>query len=318
MRIGLDSFTLRDFHLSPCAQLDWMKPRGLESIQFGGLGDDLGKLKEVKAHGDRLGIQTTIGVSSPNRHVSGKGAAELAREIELAAAAGWHELHSTLGSDANRYRHPSVPWKRQLEDSTALLEELRPVLRANRCRINLENHFDTTTFELVRLVERVGADICGICLDTANVALFGEHIEDATRRVAPYTHLTHIKDFVLYFTDKGIGRQTLPPGRGLVDWEAVLGILHAANPDLPLNIEDHKWLFGAEIFEDWWHDEQPDLSRRELAMTVKMAWQGQCEIASGKRPKPEDYEKIPHIEELEERVMAGKNHLLEILGKIGA
>ena len=53
-----------------------------------------------------------------------------------------------------------------------------------------------------------------------------------------------------------------------VDVLLPLPILGEYSPDLPLSVEDHKCLFGAEIFESWWHDEQPDLTREELSMTI--------------------------------------------------
>jgi sugar phosphate isomerase/epimerase len=241
--------------------------------------------------------------------------AKITKEICASAECGWHEVHSTLGSDANRYRHSSVSWTKQIDDSIHILNELKPVLRDNRCRINLETHFDATTFELVEIVEKVGSDVCGICLDTANVVLFGEHPVEAARRAAPYTHLTHIKDAILFFTEKGLMRQTLAPGRGAIDWEQVLPILHEYEPDLPLSIEDHKWLFGAEIFEEWWHREQRHLSRCELAMTVGIAWKEQCKITGGIRRDPYEYEKIPYLDELEERLHSGRDHLNSIINK---
>lgn len=321
MRIGLDSFTLRDLKLDALDQVEWASEHGLSSIQFGGLGSDPAKLAAVKAKGDELGVETTCGIGPMNRHLTETPCDEvlagLREQIERAAAAGWRELHGSLGADGNRYRHPSVPWTQQLEDAALTFEALGPTLRDCGCRVSIENHFDTTTFELVRLAERVGPDICGVCFDTANAVLFGEDIVEASRRVAPYAHLTHIKDFIVFFDEKGIRRQGFPPGSGFIEWTRVLPILHAGNPDLPLNIEDHKWLFSAEIFEDWWHDEQPDLPRRELARTVELAWRGQQEIWSGARQDPEEYEKIPHETEMEERVMAGKLFLENTLAELG-
>ena len=57
--------------------------------------------------------------------------------------------------------------------------------------------------ELVRLVEDVGPDIAGICVDTANVLCHSEDPLLAARRAAPYTHLTHTKDAILYLSDPG-------------------------------------------------------------------------------------------------------------------
>jgi sugar phosphate isomerase/epimerase len=321
MKVGIDTFSIRELKLDPFGQLDWIKAHGFAGAQFGSLGTDVKKLQEIKSHADSQGLYSYTSVSSPNPHLgnqSFKGIRKtIAEQIEAAAEVGWHELHSSLGSDTNRYRHPSVSWQKQLADSVHVLQQLAPELRASNSRINLEPHFDTTSFELVMIAETVGPDICGVCLDTANVILFGEHPVEAAKRVAPYTHQTHLKDAFPYFGDKGLMRQTCEPGKGAIDWEQVLSILGEYSPDLPLSIEDHKWLFGAEIFESWWHGEQPDLTRKELSMTMQLAWQEQQKITSGERMDPDEYEEIPYLEELETRLHNGRDYLNLTLEKLG-
>lgn len=321
MRVGIDTFSLRDLELDAFGQLQWISDHELDGAQFGGLGTDVGRLQEIRARADELGLYSHVSIGSPNWRMGGSAygdcVAVLTSQIAAAAEAGWHELHTSLGSEKNRYGHQTQSWASQVEGSVRVLQELAPVLRSTGSRVNLEPHFDTTTFELVRIAETVGPDICGICLDTANVMLFGEHPLEAMRRVAPYTHLTHLKDAFLYFGVRGIMRQTVPPGRGVIDWEQGLPVLAEYEPGLSLSIEDHKWPFGAEIFEAWWHAEQADLSRAEMAMTVALAWQGQQEILSGERPDPVEFEKIPHLDELEERLHFGRDHLRQVLAKTG-
>jgi len=321
MLVGVDTFSIRELELDPFEQLDWLHEHDFSGAQFGGLGSDSGRLKEIRAHADALGLYSYVSVFSPNRHLGDFSrddvVARITREIRAAADAGWHELHSSLGSERNRYRHPSVSWEQQLTDSVDILATLRPVLTDCGSRINLEPHFDTTTFELVRICEEVGPEVCGVCLDTANVLLFGEHPVRAAERVAPYVHQTHIKDAFLFFDDAGLKRQTAAPGRGDIDLRGVLAALGAYAPDLPISIEDHKWIFSAEIFEPWWHAEQRDLTREELASTVALAWNGQQSILSSERMEPERYEAIPYLDELEERLHFGRDHLRSIIAELG-
>ena len=326
MRVGVDTFTLRDLKLDPFRQLDVIKAWGLEGAQFGGLRGlsaalDRGQLQAVRARADELGLYSHVSVSaSCNPHLAGLPAAEhaarLAGEIEAAAACGWHELHGSLGGGDERYLHP-VPWTRQLADAAALLRGLGPVLRQHGSRIDLETHGDSTTFELVRLVEDVGPDIAGICLDTANVLC---HCEDpllAARRAAPYTHLTHTKDAVVFFTDSGFRRQTLPPGRGALDWERILPVLAASAPDLPISIEDHKWRFDFHCFEKRWLALHPDLVLEEFAVFMRLVWQCQQRLLARELPDPDEYEKIPHVEEVEARLRAGAEYLKALIARLG-
>ncbi|MFA6107531.1 MAG: sugar phosphate isomerase/epimerase family protein [Candidatus Latescibacterota bacterium] len=326
MRIGVDTFTLRDLHLDPVQQLETLARWGLEGAQFGGLrglanGLDQGRLKEIRARADELGMYSHVSISATcNPH--GMGAtpdvvlAGLTEEVEAAAACGWHELHGSLGGGDERYVHP-VPWTQQLVDSTRFIRRLGPVLRQHGSRLNLETHGDSTTFELVRLVEEVGPEIAGICLDTANVLCHAEDPVAAAQRAAPYTHLTHLKDGIVFFTDRGVRRQTLPPGQGALDWTAILPILAQHQPDLPVSIEDHKWLFDFHCFEPRWLALHPDLTREEFAAFMRLTWQCQQRLLSGELPDPDLTEQTPHVEEVEDRLRAGGEYLKALVRRLG-
>lgn len=325
MKIGLDTFTIRELRLDAFATLGFVKEHGLEGAQFGGLRGlsqdlDPGKLREVRAYAEGLGLYTQVSVPTCNPHlVQGcieDHLAEMTRQIEAAAECGWHELHASLGGGPERYEHP-VRWTRHLADSAELIRKLGPVLRARKSRVNLETHGDVTTFELIRLIEDVGPDIAGICLDTANVLCHAEDPVVAARRAAPYTHLTHTKDAIIYFSETGYTRQGRAPGQGCLDWEKILPILGEFSPDLPLSIEDHKWLFTFDIFEKRWLSLHPDLTHYELSQVVKLAWQCERRIASGDLEKPEEYEAIPYLDQMDERIHSGRDHLLGVLERRG-
>ncbi|MHC4712021.1 MAG: sugar phosphate isomerase/epimerase family protein, partial [Planctomycetota bacterium] len=272
-----------------------------------------------RAHADGLGLYSHVSVAGCNPHLVDGPLAEhidsMKRQVELAAGCGWHELHSTLGSGRERYEHP-VPWEEHLADSADLIRQLGPVLREHGSRIDLETHGDTTTFELVRLAECVGGEIAGICLDTANVLCHGEDPVWAARRAAPYTHLTHTKDAIIFLADSGYRRQTLPAGRGALDWREILPILAEYSPDLPISIEDHKWLFDYDVFDPRWLELHPDLTREELARVLATAWQCHKRILSGELPDPEEYEKIPFLEELEVRLARGRDYLTGLIEQL--
>lgn len=317
MRVGVDSFTIHCLRLNPFQTLDYVRENDLEGVQFGGIQGlsnklDLGELREIKSHADNLGLYSHVSISTCNPHLV-KGSLDdhlevLIKEIEVSAKCGWHELHSSLGSGNERYEHP-VPWTQHLSDSGIFITKLCPVLRFNNSRINLETHGDVTTFELVRLIESVGADILGICLDTANVLCHAEDPTLAAYRSAPYTHLTHIKDAIIFFIDTGYRRQTVPIGKGALDWKAILSALANYKPELPLSIEDHKMLFDYHVFDPHWLSLHPDLTKEELAHVIKIAWSCQKKINNGELPVPEEYEKIPYVEQLEDRLKASRDYL---------
>jgi len=326
MRVGVDTFTLRDLKLDPFQQLDFIHRFGLDGAQFGGVkglsaGRDAGELRAIRERADELGLYTQVSLSiSPNPHLAGlppdELEAEIRRDIEAAAACGWHELHASMGGGNERYLHPA-PWTQHLADTAAVVRRLGPVLREHGSRIDIETHGDVTTFELIRLIEDVGPDIAGICLDTANLLCQCEDPVEAAKRAAPYTHLTHLKDGAISFIPTGYRRQSLPAGRGLLEWRAILPILAVEEPNLPLSIEDHKWLFDFHVFDPHWLRLHPDLTREEFAKVMQFACRCEQRIREGTLPEPNTYEKIPHVDEVEERLAAARDYLKGMITELG-
>lgn len=317
MRVGIDTFSIRELELDPFQTLDWIVEHGFAGAQWGGVRSlspnlDREELKAVRQRADSLGLYSHVSVAGCNPHQiridPDDHRKDLIQQIEAAAAHGWHELHSCLGGGNERYMD-AVAWTTQLRDSAEFIRSLAPVLRAHGSRIDLETHGEITTFELIRMIEDLGPDVLGICLDTANLFCQCEEPVRAIRRAAPYTHLTHIKDGMIVFTDTGFRRQTLPPGRGVIPWRIVLPILAEFEPNLPLSIEDHKWLFKFHVFDPHWLRLHPDLTLDEYAAVMRIGVKCEEKMAAGELPHPDAYEPIPYLDELEERLAAGLNHL---------
>ena len=114
------------------------------------------------------------------------------------------------------------------------------MLRDLGCRINLETHGDETSFEAIRIIEKSGQDIVGVTLDTGNLPLQADVPLSAVTRLAPYVHLTHCKDGILFRTDEGLNQQIRSIGDGIIDWKTALEILNNHQPDLHLCIEEYR------------------------------------------------------------------------------
>ncbi len=102
----------------------------------------------------------------------------------------------------------------------------------------MATHDEITSFEILRLIEAVGADAMGVVLDTANGLQRGEHPVWAARRLAFSVRQTHIKDAYVAHAPEGLDFQTRPVGKGVVDFRAILPIIVAANPYLNLTLEN--------------------------------------------------------------------------------
>ncbi len=324
MQVGLDTFSIRELKLSGTASLDWLKDHKFAGGLFGRLRSvspelDPAELKEFRARADSFELYTEMSIGNCNPHQVRQPLDEYRKDvenqIELAAECGWYELHTAFGGGEERYRD-AASWVDQLADAALFIRSLAPVLRAHESRINIETHGDGTTFELIRLIEDVGPDIAGICLDTANLLCHCENPNRAVRRAAPYVHMTHIKDGMITFTNSGYRRQSLPPGRGILDWRTILPALAEYEPNLRLSIEDHKWLFDFHVFDPHWLRLHPDLSVEEFASVLKIAWTCQQKMMRGELPDPETYNAIPYLEQLEDRLGSGRDYLNGMLDQL--
>ncbi len=62
-------------------------------------------------------------------------------------------------------------------------------------------------------------------------------------KLDPYRMMDYVKDGILFFSPKGVSRQSKAPGQGVVPFKEIIATLGEYNPQLPLSIEDHKWIF---------------------------------------------------------------------------
>lgn len=323
MKVGVDSYTIRELKLNGFQTLDYVKSLGLDGIQFGSIGNmsksrDIGELDALRQYANEAGLYIDTGVDTCNPAIFRRSEEEqreaITRDIRIFAKMGWHELRSVISYYDERYVHP-VPWETHLQKSISFLQSLRPALEECGSRINLENHGDST-FDLLHIVEAVGPDICGFCLDTANTLVNAEDPVMAAKRVAPYTQMTHCKDGITFFSENGVSRQGKPPGQGIVDFAQIIPILHAFNPNLNLSIEDHKMIFEFRIFDPQWMSRNLELSTNELAQYIKMTVQTENKLTRGEIPSVAQYEQAPYLQEMEQRVKDGAQHLRSVLKEI--
>lgn len=332
MKVGLDAFTVRNLNLSPLELLDFIKEKGYEGVQFEEVRSlsptlDEGVLKEIADHARELGLYMHVSVSTLNPYnIQGdrQGYTDrLREEFEVCHQLGFKDLHSKLGSEQDRL-HSTIPWAEQLRASIDYLKELAPILRDLGLRLSIEDHGDTTTFDLVKIVESVGDDVIGVCLDTANVLVNLEDPLEAAKRVAPYVTLTHAKDAIVYFSERGLERQVRPAGLGILPWADILEVLGKHNPDLTLSVEDHKEYpftpgvqsYSLPIYDDQFLAHYPDLTPGELARLVQSACEVTRRIEAGEMEPPEAYA-VPWEDRAEQRLRQSRDHLKSVLKQLG-
>lgn len=325
MRLGIDSQKLPEFvKRGPLASLDLVKELGLAGLFFPTVLDmsptlDKGALRDIREKADELGLYLESGVGKINPYCSaeapefraiGDGDVILGftRMIEASASIGCRELWISPGNFKSEYRgrlandrfRTDVTWEEQLLAIEKVLLKLAPVARANAVHLNMETHDEITSFEILRLIEKVGEDCMGVVFDTANGLQRGEHPVYAARRVAPYVRQTHIKDAYVGRAPGGLDFQTRPVGRGIVDFATILPILAATNPDLNLSlevaasVEDKPRKLNPrqciEIDDPAWRAAHPDLDAEELDAYLSLIGAFEKRVAAGEIPDWETYE----------------------------
>lgn len=113
---------------------------------------------------------------------------------------------------AVRFRSPFVrvvpghePGADTPEGTARRLGEVLPEFADHGVRIALENHDRMTSGELAGLVETLGPDRVGICLDTVNSFGALEGPEVVVERLAPFTCCLHVKDFTIRRVEHQMG-----------------------------------------------------------------------------------------------------------------
>lgn len=337
MKVGIEGN-----HILSCREigvervLDLARHYGLDGVSFKTITDlsptlDPGALKAVREYADALNLHLEVGLGrinpyntaeSPEIRILGDGDYRrgFERMIDACCAIGCTEMLAGTGTwkdfpgrmAFDRFR-TDVSWNEQLQATQRFLATLAPHLRDCGGRVNIETHEEITSFEVVRLVESIGPDVIGITFDPANVIARCEDPVAAARRIAPYVHLMHAKDVILFFNSAGLVRQPRPCGEGIVDWNTILPILGAHAPNLHLAIEDHKGFMPLEIYDETWLASHPDLTTAEMAQVVRLAHTSEERIANGTLLDPATYDAIPWEDQKIERLKKSQPHLRSVL-----
>jgi hypothetical protein len=156
-------------------------------------------------------------------------------------------------------------------------------------RLALENHGDFLTRELVALVEEVGPDYLGVCLDTGNPVYICEDPALAAEILAPYTLTTHIRDSRVWAVPEGAMAQWVPIGQGSTNLLDIVAALSQHAPTASFNLEiitggEPRLLSYVHPESELWRM-FPGMLARDFARFITLAQRG--------RPEPLDQVTVP-------------------------
>jgi sugar phosphate isomerase/epimerase len=152
----------------------------------------------------------------------------------------------------------------------AELSDVVPVCERYRVSLAIENHHDLTTRELLRLVEIVGSERVGICLNTGNPVALLEDPTEAAEVAAPAIQSVQLKDYQLAGTPDGFALLGCALGDGVVDLNGILEIVGARAPGATLNVESAVGRKLVPALRDEYVQRLPQATARDLARTLRL------------------------------------------------
>ncbi|MBG6240033.1 sugar phosphate isomerase/epimerase [Mycetocola sp. CAN_C7] len=202
------------------------------------------ELAAVAAEARNLGLRIELGTK-------GIGSGHLESFLRLAELFDAELIRSMLFGPDHR---PS------LGEAELILTDAMPSFETAGVTLALETYEQVPTADLVGLVERVGSDRLGICLDPANVVAGLELPRNAVERCAPLTRNVHVKDFAFARQEGWVGftYSGAPMGDGLHDYRHLLDTVTPGERGIN------------EIVEHWlpWQGDPKTTVEAEIAWTA--------------------------------------------------
>jgi sugar phosphate isomerase/epimerase len=243
IRLGFDTFSIRDFRWKDIQLLDYAAGLKLDTIQLSSLDDyeslDAAHLARVKDHAERAGIMIDAGIScicdaskswSPKE---GSPTAYLRKGLGVAKAVGAHAMRCNMGSREDR---PNL--ERCMEATVKALQSVRAEALDLGVRIAIENHAgDMQAREVKALIEEAGKDFVGSCLDSGNPLWAAEDPLLTLETLGPYVVTTHIRDSAVFEHPRGAAVQWVALGDGSVDFRRFVELYQKVCPKASMQLE---------------------------------------------------------------------------------
>jgi len=282
IRLGFDSYSIRDFHWRDIQLLDYAASLKLDTIQLSGLDDyqslDPAHLAQVKDHAARVGIAIDAGIgcicplSKGWNAGNGTPTEYLLKGLRVAKAVGAPSMRCYMGASGDR---PNL--ERCMEATVKALRSVRSQALDLGVRIAVENHAgDMQAREVKMLIKEAGKDFVGSCLDSGNPMWVVEDPLVTLETLAPYVVTTHIRDSAVCEHPRGAAAQWVALGDGSVNFHRFVELYRQRCPQAGMQLEiitGRPPTLLAYFEEDFWKA-FPHTPAWEFARFVELAKSG--------------------------------------------
>jgi 3-oxoisoapionate decarboxylase len=243
IRLGFDTFSIRDFHWKDIQLLDYAASLKLDTIQLSSLDDyeslEPEHLAKVKDHAGRAGIAIDAGIgcicaeSKSWDPKQGNPTAYLRKGLGVAKAVGARAMRCNMGTRADR---PNL--ERCIEGTVKALQSVRSETLDLGIRIAVENHAgDMQAREVKMLIEEAGKDFTGSCLDAGNPVWAAEDPLLTLETLGPYVVTTHVRDSAVFEHPRGAATQWVALGDGSIDLRRFVELFQKLCPKASMQLE---------------------------------------------------------------------------------
>lgn len=302
IRLGLDTYSIRDFRWKALRLLDYAAGLKLDTIQISSLGEyeslEPAHLQKVRDHAARLRIVIDAGIgcvcpkSKGWNPRSGDPARYILRGLQVAKAVGATSMRCFMGGVEDR---ASQPVEALMEATIEIFRSVRSQALDLGVKIAIENHGDMQAREMKTLIEESGKDFVAACLDTGNPISVIEDPLLTLEVLGPYTVTSHVRDTALCEHPRGAAGQWVAMGDGSIDWRPFFQRYRELCPNAGVQLEIITGR-APRIFPylepDFWKS-YPKTPASDFARFVALAKSGRpfmgAMLVAGSGPHPPEY-----------------------------
>jgi sugar phosphate isomerase/epimerase len=193
-------------------------------------------------------------------------------EIRTAAAVGVQAVRTVVMPGRRYERFTSLAEFREFEKRGRRMAELAaPVVERHRVPLAIENHKDQRNDERLALLEHIGSEYVGACVDTGNSFALLEDPLETVELLAPWAKTVHLKDQGVRSYDDGFLLGDIPLGQGCLELAKMVQVLRKAQPGIRFTLEliTRDPLKVPCLTDQYWAT-MPHVPGRDLARTLRI------------------------------------------------
>ena len=201
---------------------------------------DEAAVRQVRAHADGLGIKLQLAYSSlcPSARAfnaqAGTVEEQVARALKASQIFGATCMRCILGGDSER---PQI--EMHIDNMVKALRPLRSRIADSGVKLAVENHGGDLQARVMKtLIEAIGPDVMGVCLDSGNPVWMLEDPHMTLEMLIPYAETSHVRDSAVWKVPEGIAVRWVNVGEGNVDIDGWIRKFIQAKPGIPIMFEN--------------------------------------------------------------------------------